>query len=420
MKHEKYGLIGEKLGHSFSKIIHEQLCPYTYDLIELKKDEVDAFLRKREFAAINVTIPYKETVIPYLTYIDPAAKAIGAVNTIVNRSGLLYGYNTDFAGIEFMLDRHGFDLKNKKVLILGSGGTCKTSSAVAKHRGCREMHIVSRTPREGFITYEQAYAEHADAEVLFNTTPVGMYPNLDASPIDLTRFPKLTAVVDVIYNPLKTALLQQADALGIPNCNGLEMLVAQAKYAAEHFLGTQLPASAIGTVHAQLSADRKNIALIGMPSCGKSTVGQMLAQETGKKFVDVDELIVKLAGKSIPEIFAEGGEVHFRAIEKEALRSVAGKNGLVIATGGGIIKDEDNVRLLRHNGVLFFLDRPLEKLVQSDPSRPLSSSPEAVKALYEQRLPLYRKYADHIIPNDGEPAAAVKAIKEGFYETTGA
>ena len=413
----RYGLIGEKLGHSFSKIIHEQLCAYTYDLIELDKQQVHEFMRRHEFAAINVTIPYKETVIPYLSCIDPAAKAIGAVNTVVNKNGLLYGYNTDFAGIEYMLARHGFTLKDKKVLILGSGGTCKTSSAVSRHQGCRELHVVSRTAREGFITYEDAYALHTDADVIFNTTPVGMYPNLDSSPIDLSCFPNLSAVVDVIYNPAKTALLQQADALGIPNCNGLEMLVAQAKFAAEHFLGAPLPDDAIARVHADLSADRKNIALIGMPSCGKTTIGRALAQATGKQFVDIDELIAKIAGKPITEIFAEGGEDHFRKIETEALRSVAGKNGQILATGGGIIKKEANVRLLRHNSRIYFIDRPFEALVMSDPSRPLSSSAEAVRAMYDQRLPLYRKYADCIVDNSAAAETAVQRIKEDFYET---
>lgn len=413
----RYGLIGEKLGHSFSKIIHEQLCSYTYDLIPLARDEVDGFMTRREFSAINVTIPYKETVLPYLTFIDPAAKAIGAVNTVVNRGGLLYGYNTDFAGIEYMLDRHGFVLEGKKVLILGSGGTCKTASAVARHRGARALYVVSRTAGDGRISYEQAVAEHNDADVLINTTPVGMYPNIDARPIDLAAFPRLRAVVDVIYNPLKTALLLQAEELSIPCCNGLEMLVAQAKYAAERFIDARLPDDSIAQVHAQLCADRRNLALIGMPSCGKSTLGQILAQQLGKKYIDLDELIVQRAGKSIVDIFAEVGEAGFRAQEKEALRQVAGQTGLVIATGGGIIKDADNVRLLRHNSAICFIDRDLQNLIPSDPTRPLSSSYEAVKAMYEQRLPLYRGYADFIAENNGELSATVQTIKEKFYET---
>ena len=388
----RYGLIGEKLGHSFSKIIHEQLCSYTYDLIPLARDEVDGFMTRREFSAINVTIPYKETVIPYLTFVDPAAKAIGAVNTVVNRGGLLYGYNTDFAGIEYMLDKHGFVLEGKKVLILGSGGTCKTASAVARHRGARELYVVSRTAGDGRISYEQAVAEHADADVIVNTTPVGMYPNIDARPIDLAAFPRLRAVVDVIYNPLKTALLLQAEELSIPCCNGLEMLVAQAKYAAERFIDAKLPDDSIAKVHAQLCADRRNLALIGMPSCGKSTIGQILAQQLGKKFVDLDELIVQRAGKSIVDIFAEVGEA-------------------------GFIKDADNVRLLRHNSAICFIDRDLQNLIPSDPTRPLSSSYEAVKAMYEQRLPLYRGYADFIAENNGELSATVQTIKEKFYET---
>lgn len=413
----RYGLIGEKLGHSFSKLIHEQLCSYTYDLIPLRHEEVDGFMKRREFSAINVTIPYKETVLPYLSYIDPAAKAIGSVNTVVNRSGLLYGYNTDFAGIEYLLDRHALQLEDKKVLILGSGGTCKTALAVAKHRNAREILIVSRHPANGQIDYQQAVEQHRDAQIIINTTPVGMYPALESAPIDLTRFPDLHAVIDVIYNPLRTSLLLQAEDLGIPCCNGLEMLVAQAKYAAERFLDAPLPDESIARVHADLCADRKNIALIGMPSCGKSTIGQMLAAQTGKQFVDLDELIVQNAGCSIPEIFASGGETRFRALETEALRSIAGQNGLIIATGGGIVKNECNIRLLRHNSTIFFIDRALENLVMCDPDRPLSSSEEAVRALYAQRLPLYRKYAHHIVPNNGDLAAPVREIKEKFYET---
>ena len=413
----RYGLIGEKLGHSFSKIIHEKLCDYIYDLIPLKPEEVGPFLTERQFSAINVTIPYKETVLPYLSQIDPAARAIGAVNTVVNRDGTLYGYNTDFAGIEYLLDAHGFNPAGKKALVLGSGGTCKTACAVLRSRGAAQIVIVSRTPGPGRATYEQALAEHADAEFLINTTPVGMFPNLSAQPIDLAGFKKLEAVVDVIYNPLRTALLQQARALGIPCCNGLEMLVAQAKYAAEHFLDAELPQDAIARIHRQLCSQMKNIALIGMPSCGKTTTGKLLAERMGREFVDLDERIVRIAGMSIPRIFETQGEAPFRALEKQALQEVCGRTGLVISTGGGIIKDEDNIRLLRHNSAICFLDRALEHLAAGDPTRPLSSSAQAVAVLYAQRLPLYRALSDFTIDNNGEQADAVRRIEEKFYET---
>lgn len=412
----RYGLIGERLGHSFSKIIHEKLCPYTYDLLPLRPDEVEGFLTRREFAAINVTIPYKETVLPYLTEIDPAAKAIGAVNTVVNRGGKLYGYNTDFAGLSHLLDAHGFDLRGKKALILGSGGTSKTALAVARHKGAAAALVVSRHPGAGQITYEQALREHADAEAVINTTPVGMYPDLGSQPIDLARFKRLQFVVDVIYNPLRTRLLLQAEALSIPCCNGLEMLVAQAKYAAEHFLDKPLPEEAIASVHRALCCERRNLVLIGMPSCGKTTTGRMLAEQMGREFVDVDERIAALAGMSIPDIFARQGEAAFRRLEKQALEEACGRTGLVISPGGGIVKDEDNVRLMRHNGVIFFLDRDLERLAMQDPSRPLSSSREAVEALYVQRLPLYRRYSDMTIDNNGAQEDTVRLVKERFDE----
>ena len=247
----RYGLIGEKLGHSFSKVIHEELCSYTYDLIPMPKEAVGPFLESKEFAAINVTIPYKETVIPYLAHIDPAAQAIGAVNTIVNRGGALWGYNTDFAGMETLLRSNRIALSGKKVLILGSGGTCKTARAVAKDLGAKEILIASRHPSDGQISYEQALKQK-DVQVIFNTTPLGMYPNLDAQAIDLSAFPAPEAVVDVIYNPLRTKLLLQAQEMGIPCCNGLEMLVAQAKYAAELFLDREIPDSEISRVHRKL------------------------------------------------------------------------------------------------------------------------------------------------------------------------
>ena len=412
----RYGLIGEKLGHSFSKVIHEELCSYTYDLIPMPKEAVGPFLESKEFAAINVTIPYKETVIPYLAHIDPAAQAIGAVNTIVNRGGELWGYNTDFAGMETLLRSNRITLSGRKVLILGSGGTCKTARTVAKDLGAKEILIASRHPSDGQISYEQALKQK-DVQVIFNTTPLGMYPNLDAQAIDLSAFPALEAVVDVIYNPLRTKLLLQAQEMGIPCCNGLEMLVAQAKYAAELFLDREILDSEISRVHRKLCVQMENIALIGMPSCGKTTTAKMLAARMGREYVDLDELIAKNAGMSIPMIFQLKGEAYFRQLEKDALRSVCGRQGLILSPGGGIVKDEDNIRLMRHNSRIVFLERDLDRLAKADPSRPLSASAQAVQKMYEERLPLYRKYSDFTIDNNGAQKETVRRIEEKIHET---
>lgn len=413
----RYGLIGERLGHSFSKVIHERLCAYTYDLLPMPREEVGPFLTRRDFAGINVTIPYKETVIPYLTYLDPVARQIGAVNTIVNRDGLLFGYNTDAAGLTDLLRANGFDPAGKKILVLGSGGTCKTACAVARSLGAREVFVVSRHPQgPGQISYAEAAAAHADAEGLFNTTPVGMFPDLEAQPLDLEPFSRLTFVVDVIYNPLSTRLLQQARERGIPCANGLRMLVAQAKAAAEHFLGTALPDGEVDRVCGELTQEMRSLALIGMPSCGKTTLGRLLAAHMGREFVDLDERIEREAGLSIPEIFAREGEPGFRARETAALRGVAGQQGLVIATGGGIVTRPENVQLLRANSALCFVRRDLSRLASADPGRPLSTSAEALQRMYAQRLPLYEGAADFSVSNEGAPEDAARCIEDRFKE----
>lgn len=413
----RYGLIGEKLGHSFSKVIHERLCAYEYDLLPLPREEVGPFLTRREFAGINVTIPYKETVLPYLTYIDPVARSIGAVNTIVNRDGLLFGYNTDAAGLADLLRANGFAVAGKKILVLGSGGTSKTACAVAQSLGARQVLVVSRRPSgPGQISYEQAAAGHADAEGLFNTTPVGMFPKLEGAPVDLAPFSRLTFVVDAIYNPLRTRLLQQAQDLGIPCANGLRMLVAQAKAAAEHFLGAPLPDAGTDRVYGELAREMRSLALIGMPSCGKTTLGRLLAAHMGRELVDLDEKIARDAGLSIPEIFAREGETGFRARETAALREVAGRQGLVVATGGGIVKNPENVRLLRANAAVCFVQRGLARLSSADPSRPLSTSAEALARMYAERLPLYTAAADFSVSNEGAAEETARAIEDQFKE----
>lgn len=405
----QYGLIGEKLGHSFSKEIHERLADYEYRLCPLAREEFAGFMQRADFAAINVTIPYKEAVIPYLAEVDARAAAIGAVNTIVNRGGRLCGYNTDFDGVRYMLRRHGIEVAGKNVLILGTGGTSKTATAVVKSLGAVGVSIVSRNGGAGRLSYAEAQAAK-NTQVIINTTPNGMYPhNSDEPLLDLTAFPELSAVVDVVYNPLRTNIVLAAEELGINACGGLEMLVAQAKYAAELFVGRQIDDSVINEIYRDIRRSKQNIALIGMPGSGKSTVGRQLAEILGREFVDCDEALVERVGRSIPEIFAADGEDGFRAAEAETVAEVAAVGGRVIATGGGVIKRAENIRALRQNSLLVFLDKEPETLALSD-GRPLSQSLADNLRLYQERYPIYTACADVIIKNDGTPEDAVEKI----------
>ena len=414
----QYGLIGKKLGHSYSKIIHELLCDYTYDLCPQPTEaDAHAFMQAKEFKAINVTIPYKQLVMDYCDEIDPQAKAIHAVNTIVNRGGKLYGYNTNYRGFYYLLDRHGVQLAGKTVLILGTGGTHHTTSAVARDRGAAQIITVSRTPdpAKGWIGYEEA--AKVDAHVVINTSPAGMYPEVGVCHLDLSGMAHLEAVVDAIYNPFRTELLLRAEERGVTACNGFEMLVAQAVYAAEHFLAIPFEDcdAEIARVYNQLSAQLSNIVLIGMPSSGKSRIGQALAQRTGKTFVDLDDAIEAMSGRRIPDIFAQSGEAEFRRWETLAVAKYSKENGQVLACGGGVIKTPGNARLLRQNGVVLFIDRPVDALAVGG-YRPLSTSIEALRAMYAQRLPLYRAAADAIVPNHTTLNAAIDAAERAFHE----
>ncbi len=395
----KYGLIGKKLGHSFSKEVHALLADYEYELLELPDEGAVAdYIKAKDFSAINVTIPYKETVIPYLDEISPEARAIGAVNTVVNRDGRLYGYNTDFYGITAALARMGFSsLEGRKVLILGTGGTSRTAYAVFRALGASKVIKVSRTPTDDIISYEDAVTLHTDADVIFNATPVGMFPAITGTPIDLSRFPKLICVFDAVYNPLRTTLVSEAKARGIPSGGGLYMLVAQAFRAVELFLDTALPAALLESAYRKIERDKESVVLIGMPSAGKSTVGRAIAKETGRPFIDLDDEIVKLAGCDIPTIFRERGEGAFRDLESEAVLEAAKRNGAVIATGGGAVLREENVKHLKQNGTLCFLDRPLEALTPTS-DRPTASSRAAIEARYRERLPIYRRASDVTFP----------------------
>ena len=415
----EYGLIGGKLGHSYSKLIHEMLCGYRYDLCPLPTEaEARAFLKKRLFKAINVTIPYKKLVMEYCTYIDPRAKAIGAVNTVVNKNGLLYGYNTDYSGFAHLCEAHGVDFAGRTVLILGTGGTHNTTSAVARDKGAAKILTVSRKPdpEKGELSYTQALT--SGAQILINTTPAGMYPNVGVCNLDVAAMPGLEAVLDVVYNPDKTELILRAEEAGVPvAAGGLEMLVAQAVYAAEYFLGRTFDDAAgeIDRITAALRRDTRNVALIGMPSSGKTTVGRALAEALGKRFVDLDEEIVKADGRSIPDIFAAEGEEGFRQKETAVIAQFAKEGRQLLSCGGGAVKKPENVRLLRQNGVVLFLDRPLDALTVGG-GRPLSSSADALRTMYAERRPLYLAAADAVVPNETTVADAVKASMEALDE----
>lgn len=399
----KCGLLGRKLGHSYSPQIHSQLGTYSYDLFEKEPEQLAAFLKGGDFTGINVTIPYKKDVIPYLDALSPAAQKIGSVNTIVRRAdGSLFGHNSDYFGFVSLVKHSGIPVEGRKVLVLGSGGT--SNMVVTALRDLSAVPIViSRSGENNYDNLER----HADASVIVNTTPVGMYPNTGISPIDLRLFPKLEGVLDVVYNPAKTKLLLDAEALGIPNANGLWMLVAQAKEASEYFTGKKLSDEVIGKIHRTLSHQMKNLILIGMPGCGKSTIGAALAQRLGRKFVDADEEVVKSAGKSIPEIFAQDGEEAFRQWETAALNSLGKQSGLVIATGGGCVTQNRNFAALHQNGYIIWLERDLT-LLPTD-GRPLSQS-NRLEEMYKLRKPMYEAFADIRVENAGNPEQTVKEI----------
>ncbi len=404
----KYGLIGEKLGHSFSKIIHEKIADYTYELCEISKENLDSFMRARDFQSINVTIPYKEAVIPYLDSIDPFAEKIGAVNTIVKRDGKLYGYNTDFLGMKLMIERNGFDFSGKKVLILGSGGTAKTSKAVADFLGAREIITVSRS---GEVNYENVVTLHPDAEFIINTTPCGMYPNNETYALDPAEFPVLKGIIDAVYNPLKTTLVQKGESLGIKGVTGLYMLVAQAVIAYEKFTGESIDTVKVSDeVYNDILRAKQNIVLIGMPGSGKSTVGRLLSESLGRDLVDTDDVITNKHGV-ISDIFATYGESCFRDIESQAVKETAKQSGIIIATGGGAILREENVRALKQNGVIFFLNRSLDDIMPTS-DRPLSSDREALEKRFNERYNKYKSACDFEIISDTTAEDTVGKIKE--------
>lgn len=417
----KYGLIGEHLGHSFSKQIQtriaeiENVKDYDYQLVELDKEEFKEFMEKKDFKGINVTIPYKKDVIPYLDEMDESAKAIGAVNTIINVDGKLKGYNTDFGGFLYMVKAHNVHMEGKKVLIIGNGGACAAVKAVCKHENAKDIVIVSRSANRGAIGYDEMYTSHLDADIVVNTSPVGMFPNIVNAPIDVSWFHKLECVLDVVYNPILTRLCFEAQEADIKRVIGLEMLIAQAKYTFEIFKNMSFDDSIIDEIKKEMLKDRCNIVLIGMPSAGKTTIGKMLEEKLGKEFFDLDDMIIAKAGKSIPEIFQESGEAGFRAIETEVAIEASKMNNKIIATGGGVVKHKVNMDFLRLNGITIFIDRDIDKLISSDPNRPLSNSKQALQQMYKERYPLYQKYAAYIAVNNANIEETVDDIVNAYH-----
>ena len=396
----KYGLIGEKLGHSFSKEIHAEIGMYDYELKEIPREKIKEFFEEKDFLGINVTIPYKEEVIPFLDWISEDAKKIGAVNTIVNRNGKLYGYNTDYYGAKNLIIKTGVEINNKKVLILGTGGTSKTLFSVVKDLGAREIIKVSRSGKDNCVKYDEAVKLHGDAEVIVNTTPSGMYPNGDSVPIDINAFVKTEGVIDVIYNPLNTRLVLQAKEKNIKASGGLYMLVGQAVKAAEHFMNVEIDKESItNNIYEKIISRKRNVVLIGMPGSGKSTVGKIIAGKTGKTFIDTDELIERETGLSPGQIITGYGEQYFRNIEKETVKKAAQGNGAVIATGGGIVKDGENISELKKNGVICFIDRDIGLLAMT-PDRPLSSDIVKLKKIFNERYDKYLSGADFTVKSD--------------------
>ena len=402
----KCGLLGEKLGHSYSPQIHAELADYEYKLYEKAPDEVEDFVRRGDWHGLNVTIPYKKTVIPFCDELSETARAIGSVNTLLKRpDGTIFGDNTDAFGFETLLTQTlKADISGWKALVLGTGGASVTVCAMLRKRGAQVVPI-SRSGKDNYTNLEW----HRDAKLLVNTTPVGMYPKNGASLVDLGVFPKLEAVLDVVYNPARTALLLQAEKRGIPCAGGLTMLVAQAKRSAEIFLGHALPDGEIARITRQLARQMQNVILIGMPGSGKSTVGRLLAEKLGRPLLEADEELEKAAGMSIPVIFANEGEAGFRKRETRILSDLGKQSGTVISTGGGCVTREENYPLLHQNGVIVWIRRDLNCLARE--GRPLSLNAD-LSAMYAVRVPLYERFADFAVDNDGNAEDTVNLILE--------
>ncbi len=408
----EYGLIGERLEHSYSPLIHRAFGDYDYQLYPMTGEQLRETLIKRDFRGLNITIPYKKDVLPFCDEISGTARAVGSANTLYFREGKLCAENTDLDGMLYMLDRAGISLTGKKTVILGSGGTSLTAQAACRARNAASCVVVSRS---GPVAYADLYERHGDAEIIINATPVGMYPNNLVSPVDISRFPRLCGVADVVYNPAKTALLLDAEEAGIPHTGGLWMLAAQAWHAAKLFLGRDIPEEAVARAYESVRKECLNLVLIGMPGSGKSTLAAFAAHTLGRRLIDTDAEIEKRWGP-IPEIFKKQGEGAFRDMESEVIKETCRESGCVIATGGGAVLREENGRAMRQNAVVAWVKRPLQEL--SREGRPLSSSLQALQRIENQRVILYRACADYEVFNGGTRKAAERLL-EGFDEAVG-
>lgn len=389
-----YGLLGEHLPHSFSPQIHNALGNNDYSLFEVQPEKLEQFMTRHNFSGINVTIPYKKAVIPYLDVLSPEAEKIGAVNTITVRDGKLYGDNTDYFGFVYMLEKSGISVQGKKTLVLGGGGASATVQTVLRDFGAKEVIVVDLNTENN---YDNIYL-HFNSEIIVNTTPVGMYPNNLKSLVKLDDFKNLCGVLDVVYNPLKTKLILEAEERNIPCSSGLSMLVAQAKKSHEIFFDTKLDTSVCEKIEKSLQMEMCNIVLVGMAGCGKSTVGMALSKILGKEIVDTDEMVESAENMPIPEIFAEKGEEYFRQCENAAVKLAGKEKCQIIATGGGAVTRPENYKPLKQNGIIVFINRNADLLPSN--GRPLSQM-HGVKALYEKRMPLYRSFADIEVDGNG-------------------
>ncbi|MDD6045995.1 MAG: shikimate kinase [bacterium] len=404
----RFGLLGEKLGHSYSPELHAFFGDYDYELFEVAPGDLGDFLRERDFQGLNVTIPYKTTVHDICEHLTEAAEAIGSVNTVVKQpDGTLLGDNTDAAGFEGMVWKSRVRVLGRKCLVLGSGGASLAVRYVLNKLGAGEVVVISRSGEDNYDNLDK----HKDASVIVNTTPVGMYPKTGAAPVDLRDFPQCEGVLDIIYNPARTALIQQAEALGIPCLGGLYMLVEQARCASQVFTGKPLPAIRSKEVYSVMSRRKDNRILIGMPGSGKSTVGRILAERLGRPFVDCDTELEKRLGMTAGDYILKAGEEDFRAQETAILAQLGKESGLVIATGGGCVTRPENYPLLHQNGTIIFLERELSKLPKK--GRPLSLRGN-LQDMYTIRLPMYRRFADLIVPNDSSPETVAKNVEEAY------
>lgn len=406
-----FGLLGRKLSHSLSPQIHERLGDYKYDLFCKEPEELDEFFADKTLKGYNVTIPYKVDAYRHCDELSERAKKIGSVNTCIRRpDGTLYGDNTDYFGFSYMAKKAGASFKGKKVLVLGDGGASLTVRIVAHDEGAKEVSVVSRKTENN---YENIHRHFEDTDIIVNTTPVGMFPNNGERLIDLSKFTKCECVLDLIYNPLKTELLLQAEKLNLKYANGLVMLVAQAVKSAEQFIEKEIDEKEIGRVYNSLFKDRQNIVLVGMPGCGKSTIGKMLAEKSGKEFVDTDEMIVKKENRPIPEIFSSEGEEYFRTVETECVKEAGKRMGLIIATGGGAVLKEENRNAIRENSVVVFLEREISSLATD--GRPLSSSEEKLKTMFERRYPIYKEVSDFTVKTNDNPEITLKEVEKCVF-----